>query len=428
MLDFDLMMACHATARCCYGTAIESFSKLGDSLYFHDDTAGDEQLWIVQYISSVVRWRDAGVNVTQAVRFDYSTDGVSLTTKITIGKLLGLSSTVQKSTAINLRIPGWAAVATSTVELNGQPVVKAGSANTGTFLQIKSSFKPGDVITASFGMEPSFQRINDNRTAYKNVGSIHYGPYALVALSDGDYALKADRNNIKNWLKLSSGTASKKTMQFTATGTDGKTMTLLPLNRVVDQNYSAHLNISADATQCLCGSPDHCVSNFDGTAAGTTSLTWTSDTLVPTGGASVSAFIRSGDPMAVSAAMMQGGFVGKGTINGISLSFNYTVGYNSVVGNGSTISVVFYPSVSGCPQEEPAFTTVWTSAPLVSPEYDKTHAYKPIDVSASDLHLDVSQPGARLGFHFVDNKHNVQILLPVAVKLVWAADEHGHVH
>lgn len=423
------MIVCHAFARCCYGTAIESFGKLGDSIYFHDDTAGDEQLWIVQYISSVVRWRDAGVNVTQTVSFDYSSDAVSLATKITIGKLLGSPTAVQKSTAINLRIPGWAAVATSTVELNGQPLVAAGSAKNGSFLQIKSAFKPGDIITASFGMEPSFKRLNDNRTAYENVGSVHYGPYALVALSDGDYALKADRNNIKSWLKLSpGGTASKKTMQFTATGTDGKTMTLLPLNRVVDQNYSAHLNISADATQCLCGTPDHCVSNGGGTAAGTTSLTWTSDTLVPTGGASVSAFIRSGNPMEVSAAMMQEGFVGKGTITGISLSFNYTVGYNSAVGNGSTISVVFYPSVSGCPQAEPAFTNVWTSAPLLSPEYDKTHAYKPIDVSVSDLHLDVSQPGARLGFHFVDNNHNVQILLPITVKLVWAADGHGHVH
>ena len=419
-----------AVCRCCYGTAIESFGKLGDSIYFHEDTAESEQLWVVQYVSSVVRWRAAGVNVTQSVSFSYDSDAVSLASKITIGELPGVRSPTSSpsSTTINLRIPGWAAVATSTVELNGQPLVKAGSAKNGTFLQVKSTFKPGDIITASFGMEPSFKKINDNRTSYDNMGSIHYGPYALVALSDGDYALRADVKSIKSWLKLSpGGTAGKKTMQFTATGTDGKTMTLLPLNRVVDQNYTAHLNISADATQCLCGTPDHCVSNGGGTAAGAKSLTWSSDTLVPTGGATVSGLIRSGNPMEVSAAMMNSGFVGKGTITGVSLSFNYTVGYNSAAGNGSTISVVFYPTAGECPQDEPASTKLWESAQLLSPEYDKTHSYKQVDVSVSDVHLDVSRPGARLGLHF-DNAHNVQVLLPITVNLVWAADEHRHEH
>ena len=126
--------------------------------------------------------------------------------------------------------------------------------------------------------------------------------------------------------------------------------------------------------------------------------------------------------------MMQAGFVGKGTITGVSLKYNYTVGYNSLEGNGSTISVAFYPTAGECPQDEPASTKLWTSAPLLSPQYDKTHAYKQVEVSVSNLHLDVSQPGARLGLHFADNGHNVQVILPIVVNLVWAADEHGHGH
>ena len=163
----------NASFWCCYGTAIESFAKLGDSLYFHDDAAGAEQLWIVQYVSSVVRWRSGGVNVTQAVSHSFSAGAVSLVSKITVGELpsrggsspgtVGAPGTAAATedaaaeTTINLRIPGWAAVATSTVELNGQPLVKAGTARTGTFLQIRSAFKPGDVITASFGMSLSFR-------------------------------------------------------------------------------------------------------------------------------------------------------------------------------------------------------------------------------------------------------------------------------
>ena len=42
---------------CCYGTAIESFSKLGDSIYFRDEsTSGGSrpQVWIVQFVSSTL--------------------------------------------------------------------------------------------------------------------------------------------------------------------------------------------------------------------------------------------------------------------------------------------------------------------------------------------------------------------------------------
>ena len=48
-------------------------------------------------------------------------------------------------------------------------------------------------------------------------------------------------------------------------------------------------------------------------------------------------------------------------------------------------------------------------------------------MSLSGLHLDVLRPGARLGLHFEDNDHNMQVLLPIEVKLTWA-DEHRHVH
>ena len=46
---------------------------------------------------------------------------------------------------------GWAVVATSSVELNGQSLVKPGAGKAGTFLRVKAAFKPGDVITATLG-------------------------------------------------------------------------------------------------------------------------------------------------------------------------------------------------------------------------------------------------------------------------------------
>ena len=65
------------------------------------------------------------------------------------------------------------------------------------------------------------RKLNDNRTAYATVGTLHYGPYALVALTDGDYALKADLQDLDSWLKFTGG-ADGNTLQFTATGSDGR--------------------------------------------------------------------------------------------------------------------------------------------------------------------------------------------------------------
>ena len=49
--------------RCCYGTLVESFAKLGDSLVFEgtDDTWGEPPtLYMVQYTSAVIQWKAAG--------------------------------------------------------------------------------------------------------------------------------------------------------------------------------------------------------------------------------------------------------------------------------------------------------------------------------------------------------------------------------
>ena len=78
----------HSYIRCCYGTAIESFSKLGDSIYFHNDASeGPPELWVLQYISSAVRWADAGITLTQVVDYGFGQAGggnLSLFTNITI--------------------------------------------------------------------------------------------------------------------------------------------------------------------------------------------------------------------------------------------------------------------------------------------------------------------------------------------------------
>ncbi|CAD6339026.1 unnamed protein product [Miscanthus lutarioriparius] len=58
---------------CCYGTGIESFSKLGDSIYFLEEgeTPG---LYIIQYIPSTFDWKATGLTVNQQAKPLLSTD------------------------------------------------------------------------------------------------------------------------------------------------------------------------------------------------------------------------------------------------------------------------------------------------------------------------------------------------------------------
>eukprot|EP01043_Picozoa_sp_COSAG02_P084898 COSAG02_NODE_22648_length_745_cov_1.015480_1_plen_127_part_10 len=94
---------------CCYGTAIESFAKLGDSIYFHDGAtdgavAPRPQLWVVQFVSSTLQDTVHGLHLTQSVSHARGPKGNNaLRTTITIGQLSGAA--IAAGLTLSLRIP-----------------------------------------------------------------------------------------------------------------------------------------------------------------------------------------------------------------------------------------------------------------------------------------------------------------------------------
>src|SRR3989442_13343850 len=50
---------------CCTGTMSEAFSKLGDSIYFQDDTG----VYVNLFIASELDWHERGVRLIQDTRF-----------------------------------------------------------------------------------------------------------------------------------------------------------------------------------------------------------------------------------------------------------------------------------------------------------------------------------------------------------------------
>jgi len=234
----------NATFWCCYGTGVESFAKLGDSIYFRNDQS--LEMWVSQFVSSTVQWRAAGLKVSQNVVF--SADGkvlevdlVVLAAEPSIATAVS-EADLDSTPTIHMRIPAWAVQQFTSISVNDKDVVRPGDARTGSFLGITRHFVVGDTIRARFGMRARFERINDNRAEYANVGSLHYGPLSLAGLSIGRFALKADPVAIDDWFNITGP------LRFQATGAGNTTFDLLPLNRVVTENYTAYFNISLTAT------------------------------------------------------------------------------------------------------------------------------------------------------------------------------------
>ena len=251
---------------CCYGTGIESFSKLGDSIYFLDASAdaankGMPALWVTQYVSSSVMWDEAGLNLTQKAR--YANDSSALLTRITMkAQQASPALTAQQRAAklaraanstIRLRVPGWAVPAATTIELNGKSVLGPDPPLPGSFVSISRAFADGDELAASFGMAPHLVRIRDDRPEFATVYSIMYGPLLLAGLTTTPtFVFKAEPRELAQWLQVGSA------LSFTATGVDGIQLQLRPLNRLVDENYTAFFNISvtaSDAPMLCLGDP-----------------------------------------------------------------------------------------------------------------------------------------------------------------------------
>lgn len=167
---------------CCYGTGIESFSKLGDSIYF-EEKGNSPGLYIIQYIPSSLDWKSGQVSVSQKIEPVVSWDN-HLQVTITIssnGQATGASST------LNLRIPSWTHPSGAKATINGNDLSLP---TPGNFLLITKTWGQGDKITLELPMILRTEAIQDDRPEYASVQAILYGPYLLAGHSSGDWDIK----------------------------------------------------------------------------------------------------------------------------------------------------------------------------------------------------------------------------------------------
>ena len=146
---------------CCVGSGMEHYTKLGDSIYFYNDTS----LVVNQYVASTVSWAEKNIKVVQS-----SDVTKSETAEFTISLLNGQSS---QQMDLYLRIPDWIA-GRAEIKVNGasyDAVVYNG------YAAVKRTWKSGDKVTINLPMKVVAYGLPDNDTVF----GFKYGPTVLAA-------------------------------------------------------------------------------------------------------------------------------------------------------------------------------------------------------------------------------------------------------
>lgn len=144
---------------CCNGTALESNTKLQDSIYFR--SADDQALYVNLYVPSKLDWAARKVTLTQETDFPYADN-----TRLTING--------RSKFNVKVRVPGWATHG-FVVRINGKQ--QKLQAKPGTYLTLSRNWKNGDSIELQMPFGFRLMPVMDQ----PNIASLFYGPVLLAA-------------------------------------------------------------------------------------------------------------------------------------------------------------------------------------------------------------------------------------------------------
>jgi DUF1680 family protein len=143
---------------CCTGSGVEEYSKLNDSIYWHDN----DGLYVNLFIPSELAWAEKGLKLRQETNYPESQ-----TTHLTI------LAARPEDIPIRLRIPGWLQSAPQ-VRLNGK--LLDASAAPGSYLTLNRSWKAGDKIQMILPMHLHVEAMPDDPA----MQAFLYGPLVLA--------------------------------------------------------------------------------------------------------------------------------------------------------------------------------------------------------------------------------------------------------
>jgi DUF1680 family protein len=148
---------------CCNGTALESSTKLQDSIFFKSED--NARLYVNLFVPSTLHWEERGVTVTQSTSFPYA-------------DRTRLSVDGAGDFAILIRVPQWASSGVD-VSINGQrQLVEAAP---GEHVALDRRWESGDVIHLRMPMGFRLSRVMDQ----PNIAGLFYGPVLLAVEESG---------------------------------------------------------------------------------------------------------------------------------------------------------------------------------------------------------------------------------------------------
>ena len=146
---------------CCNGTALESSTKLQNSIYFK--STDNHALYVNLYVPSTLKWTKNNIIIEQTTAFP-NEDHTRLTIK---GK-------TKNKFDINVRVPHWATKGFF-VKINDKK--QKVDAQPGSYLTLCRKWKDGDTIELYMPFQFHLESVMDQQ----NIASLFYGPILLAA-------------------------------------------------------------------------------------------------------------------------------------------------------------------------------------------------------------------------------------------------------
>ncbi|EUC26721.1 hypothetical protein COCCADRAFT_10482 [Bipolaris zeicola 26-R-13] len=198
---------------CCQGTALETNTKLMDSIYFYDNSA----LYVNLFTPSTLDWKQRNVKITQVTTFP-------------IGDTTTLTVVGTGNWAMKIRIPSWTSGAT--ISLNGQ--ASGVTANPGSYATLSRTWASGDTVTVKLPMKLRTVPANDNA----NVAAIAYGPTVL----SGNYGQQS-LSSMPSLALDSVRRTNSNSLAFTGTA-NGKAVDIGPFYDAHNINYNVYWTVT----------------------------------------------------------------------------------------------------------------------------------------------------------------------------------------
>jgi DUF1680 family protein len=228
---------------CCTGSMSESFAKLGDSIYFHDDAG----VYVNLFIASELHWAARGLRLGLETRLPQE-DSLRLR----------VHSAPPGRLVLRVRVPSWSGPATA--QLNGHaltaPIVP------GSWLTLDREWRDGDELAMRLPMRLHTAVLPDDAS----LQAVMYGPLVLAGRlgTEGldattlrapptrprtvpEYTraavsvpvIAAPSADPERWLAPVDG----RTLEFRTVG-QARDLTLVPLNALFDERYAVYWRIS----------------------------------------------------------------------------------------------------------------------------------------------------------------------------------------